>query len=428
MSSSIIDWCINTCYLSNSKVDKIETALNMLSCMSISLDMSHYLGMGGYSICFSDPHDSNSVIKIYFQCNIDEAIDATYRYMEAMNDEDCDSLIPIKDFYNHKLIEYDDPYASEYLVIMAPKAVSLNFVSSPHMPKSLHSLTVSYFEYMLRHNLYNLDVKTDNIGYNSTTGKFLVIDTDCHVLSSQKVDLAYEFTNMEIDQSIEQAISAKVLNTSTAAYALFVALKRFRTDEGLNVSDYLKVYGWLLGVHYYQEFIFNKFVGKQVYGIDSSVYENKTMAEVNALCKLPKCNSGIRELSHAAVFSGQALYVNEKLNSEAMRTDFSVDSLNLDLVRGMLPEELNASDVYLKEDKSSLLYDIGYNMFYQRRINKLYIPPPPFPPIVAATSSSSSSSVDQSLLSSSSSSCTSSVSLFDDEDSVYDTDYSNDEY
>lgn len=354
--NSIILYCASQ-RLSPSKQTRIYRALDRLKSEGINLTMADFLGIGGYNICFINPSNKDEVIRIYFQCNVAD---------EAQTVATLKAVLEVMPTPLHISIN-DIRKGNEYLCVSVPKLVPLLLITSEQMAKDLHRLTVDYFDYMSRHNFFNLDVKLDNIGYDPVTKHYQMMDIDCHKKSSSfpKFD---PIRTVDVFDLMAAAAFAPILRYGTTAYAFAIALLRFGIRSDFNyinllAKDFLKVYSWLVGIHFYQEYIFTNHVAR------SSLHHGLTPEEVYAKRDFSIYEDGLKEIVNLNCFDSQAIYVTDELEEEALVTDFSVESLSLAKVRSMLPSVL-PNDLKVKDGK---LAEIGTRLYNQLHIHDIDI-------------------------------------------------------
>ena len=228
------------------------------------------------------------------------------------------------------------------------------------MAKELHRTSVEYFDYMLSNGFFNLDVKIDNIGYNTATHKYQMMDIDCQKRKDFPKFNPIRLRN--VDEALFIASFAPILRYGMPAYAFAIALRRFghRVDfeyDSLSARDFFKVYSWLIGVHFYQEYIFTNHVA------NSKLHHSLGPEEVYAKRDHSIYEGGLKEIVNLNCFDSQTIYISDELEEEASTTDFSVDSLSLEKVRSFLPIDL-PDNLDVNDGELEYVGNLLYNQIY----------------------------------------------------------------
>ena len=346
----IIAYCTICKRLSLSKTEKIRNAIAQLASEGIALTMADFLGIGGYNICFINPNNKNEVIRIYFQCNIDVAVE-TIRILKTS--------LEVMPTPTHVSINRVNS-GINYMYVSVPKLIPVLLITSEQMAKELHRTSVEYFDYMLSNGFFNLDVKIDNIGYNTATHKYQMMDIDCQKRKDFPKFNPIRLRN--VDEALFIASFAPILRYGMPAYAFAIALRRFghRVDfeyDSLSARDFFKVYSWLIGVHFYQEYIFTNHVA------NSKLHHSLGPEEVYAKRDHSIYEGGLKEIVNLNCFDSQTIYISDELEEEASTTDFSVDSLSLEKVRSFLPIDL-PDNLDVNDGELEYVGNLLYNQIY----------------------------------------------------------------
>lgn len=398
---SDIESYLQTCSRMNShKMDSIRGALTYLEERGTHLLMSSFVGIGGYNIVFEN-EDHMSVTRIFFQRNVLTQTEDTLKSQRILHDHPTDAILPILDVVCSK----DQHTGSNWIITRTPKIVPLSLVTSPEMAGELFRTAIKTVDYLADNNLFCLDLKLNNFGkiIGSSPSKYVYIDPDFATLKPMETCYSQTFTKNQLMDGLQLAEDIGLLGFSMLGYAFIIALLRFGKIPESDLyggvlsaefyRNFLKVYKYLLGIHFYQQFFITKHEYETYFGEGSSnEYMSLSEEEIERISKLTDINrddystpqNRVRRIIDAGIYSEEDILVTPNLTRLVQCTDFNPSRINpalvLALFRRSEGKTVYPDDPYPPYDDD--LYRLSLCLYHQTKTVFLYpereiIPPPP---------------------------------------------------
>ena len=387
---STLRFCLKS-FLEHYQVLNIGDAISRLKTkFGIDFTIERLLGIGGYNAVFEGA-DPTSVMRIYFQHNADTQLASTNISKETLDAHPTDAILSILDVISSR------DYCSEHtwIVTRAQRVTPLLLVTSTEMAGKLFQTTVKTLDYLEEHDLFTLDIKLNNFGkvIGSSPSRYVYIDTDFVSAKPMRIFGNYWFAREDLIVGLYVAEHMKVLGLSTIGYAFLIALLRFGKIPGSDLyggeldsefrKNFLKVYKYLLGIHFYQQFFITKHEYEIRFGEGSSIeYMRLPEEEIDRISKLRDITKGdystpqnrVRKIIDKEIYSEEDLFITPTLTRVVQCTDFNPSQINSDFVLSLF-EKSEGRIVYPDSPYPPCddeLYDLSLGLYHQSKRYSLY--------------------------------------------------------
>ena len=386
---STLRFCLKS-FLEHDHILNIGDAISRLKTkFGIDFTIERLLGIGGYNAVFEGA-DPTSVMRIYFQHNADTQLASTNISKETLDAHPTDAILSILDVISSR------DYCSEHtwIVTRAQRVTPLLLVTSTEMAGKLFQTTVKTLDYLEEHDLFTLDIKLNNFGkvIGSSPSRYVYIDTDFVSAKPMRIFGNYWFTREDLIVGLYVAEHMKVLGLSTIGYAFIIALLRFGKIPGSDLyggeldsefrKNFLKVYKYLLGIHFYQQFFITKHLYETSHGNwNSDEYTSLSEEEIERISRMEIDDEDdystperrVWQLIRSDVFAGEDIFVTPMMTVLVQHTDFDLSEITPEFVLDLF-ERSEGNIVYpnslpspytIRED---YLYSMSLKVYRQEEI------------------------------------------------------------
>lgn len=376
--------------MNQEKHDAIIGALTYLKETGRHLTMRSFIGIGGYNIVFVD-ENSTSVTRIFFQRNFDAQARDTKKTQAIFHEHPTDAILPFLEVICSKDLHVD----SNWIITRTQRVTPLLLVTSPEMAGELFRTSIKTVDYLESNGLFSLDLKLNNFGkvIGSAPSKYVYIDPDFATLKPMDTCYSRTFTKRQLIEGLQLAERIGLIGFSMLGYAFIIALLRFGKISGSDMyggrlnpefyRNYLKVYKYLLGIHFYQQFFITKHEYEIRFGEGSSIeYMRLPEEEIDRISKLRDITEGdystpqnrVRKIIEKEIYGEEDLFITPTLTRVVQSTDFNPSQINSDFVLSLF-EKSEGRIVYPDSPYppcSDELFDLSLGLYHQSKRCILY--------------------------------------------------------
>ena len=345
----------------------IGPSLSVLKAKGITLTSANYLGAGGYNIVFRNPSDDNSVIRIYWQSNIQECI-------ESVGDT---STFTSSACINRITIEAGYTFGSPYYYMIVPKATPLYLITSSEMATALTRASATILDDAFASGFYYVDIKTSNFGKHD--GAYKLTDID-FMRGDWAAICPRTYRRDEIDRALDYAFSIEMLDYSTLLYAFIVTLLRFSERQdgtyggaSFDAAQFVRVLKYVFGIRFMQEFIANEsdYYNKFYRELTEEAWSEE---EIQAAIVAHTRTQRQEEIYHLYRYCGSAsgrLYLSSAIHQSIMESTLDLSEITYERVKEQIPKDDRGKPSFPVVNGTDLLYSSASSIFNDRPVYSL---------------------------------------------------------